>query len=172
MLRGRFISRYHRHFEVMPGHEELRSHIYTRLPRPLTNNEGFLLPFNLLIWSLIVGSLLCMSLMFLATHTVYSRHLQHAGLHSPEDSHLNFVLYTFCKITEPDPVPWFTNKWSTGKLLAFTWSVFSLLIISFYNSNLRAYLTAVDYEKPIDNSQDLLDSGIKTWLISEMAYTS
>ena len=36
---------------------------------------------------------------------------------------LDFIIMTFCGITEPDPIPWFP-KWSTGKILILLWSAF------------------------------------------------
>ncbi len=156
--------------EVMFPHIEQSFHFISRMPRVLENFHGFLLPFSLLIWITIIISLLCLSIMFYITHSIYTfPEFIYAGLHKKESSPFNFFLFSFCKLTEPEPVPWFTTKWSTGKFLAFLWSLYCLLITSFYNCNLRAHLSAVDYEKPIDNAHDVVQHGKKPWLVKELA---
>ncbi len=170
MVRGTVNSRHLKGMEIMSPHIEQNFYFISRMPRVLENSHGFLLPFSKLIWITIITSLLCLSIMFYFTYTLYSLpEFLYAGLHKKETSSLNFFLYTFCKIAEPDPLPWFTCKWSTGKLLTFMWSMYCLLIIFFYNCNLRAHLSAVDYEKTIDNANDVIQHGKTPWLISELA---
>ncbi len=169
MVRGRVHLRHQKDMEVMFPHIEQNFYFISRQPRVLENTDGFLLPFSSLIWSIIIFSLLCLSVMFYITHSIYTfPELMYAGLHKKENNPTNFFLYTFCKITEPDPVPWSTERWSTGKFLAFVWSMYCLLIVSFYNCNLRAYLSAVDYEKPIDSTEDVVRNGQRPWLLTEL----
>ncbi len=172
MVRGSQATRHHRFMEMMFPHAERNTHFVSRMPRVLERFHGFLLPFSLQIWVIIFMSLLCLSIMFYVTHSVYTgTKLTDAGLHKTERFSSNFLLYTFCKITEPDPLPWFTSSWSTGKLLTFIWSMYSLLVMSFYNCNLRAHLSAVDYQKPLDNADQVLQHAVKTWLVTEVEET-
>ncbi len=53
-----------------------------------------------------------------------------------------------------------------GSLAVTLWSVFALLLLMFYQSNLRAHLVTVDYEKPMATMQDVLDRGQKIWSIN------
>ncbi len=155
--------------EILVPHMEQNFHFISRMPRVLEHVDSFLLPFSSQIWLIVMLSLLCLSIMFYATHSLYiSSALIHAGLHKPETSSMNFLLFTFAKLTEPDPIPWFSQKWSTGKLVTFVWSLFSFLILSFYNCNLRAHLSAVSYEKPIDEAEDVILHGKKPWLMVEL----
>ncbi len=168
MVRSQLAKRHHDHMEVLTPHEEQDVSFLSRTPRAVENIDVFLLPFSTLIWSTIMFSLFCLSVLFMIIHKTYtSQEFKHLGLHNRENSYMNFFLYTFCKLTEPDPVPWFTTKWSAGKFLTFMWSMYCLLIVSFYNCNLRAHLSAVNYEKPIETAEDVLLNGQRPWLLSE-----
>ena len=79
-------------------------------------------------------------------------------LTGPQVPIYDFVLLTFGALLEPDPINWFP-RWSSGKFMLLLWSFFSLFITMFYNCNLRANLIAVDYEKPVDSANDILDRG-------------
>ncbi len=172
MVRGTFTSRHSRDMEMMLSHYEGNTHFISRMPKILESNFGFLLPFSLTIWITVIMTLLCLSLMFYITYCLYDiPELLYAGLHIKETSSFNFFLYTVSKLTEPDPLPWFTSKWSTGKYLTFLWSLFCLLITFFYNCNLRAHLSAVDYEKPVDNAHDVIQHGKRLWLVTEVTAT-
>ena len=50
------------------------------------------------------------------------------------------------------------------------WVVFVLIIMSSYESNLRAYLMTADYEKPVDTEQDMLDRKWKLYLPSGVPF--
>ena len=80
---------------------------------------------------------------------------------------LDFIIMTFCGITEPDPIPWFP-KWSTGKILILLWSAFGLIMNLTYQCNLRAMLTTVEYEKPIESLRDLLDRGKRVYIPADL----
>ncbi len=169
MTRGTFTTRHYKDMEMMYSHYEGNFHFISRMPNVLERFYGFLLPFSLSIWVTTIFSLLCLSIMFYITYSAYTiPEMSHAGLHIKETSSLNFFLYTLSKLTEPDPLPWFTSQWSTGKLLTFIWSLYCLLMTSFYNCNLRAHLAAVDYEKPVDNANDVIQQGKTPWLVAEV----
>ena len=51
-----------------------------------------------------------------------------------------------------------------GRMVIFLWSTFSLLIILFYQCNLGALLVAVEFEKPIDTSADVVQRGQAVYL--------
>ena len=44
-----------------------------------------------------------------------------------------------------------------AKLVISLWGFFTLFIILFYNSNLRSFIVAPIYEKPIESLQDVID---------------
>ena len=52
---------------------------------------------------------------------------------------------------------WFP-RWSSGDFLLFILSVFGMLIVFFYNSNLLAYLIKKEFTKPIDSLADIIKS--------------
>ncbi len=157
-------------FELMYPHHLSYTNFVSRSPRPSEKFYVQLLPFSNLIWGLTYLTLAVFSLCFMVTFRVYQKsHLRHENLHMSEDSNVVFLLYTMAKIAEPDPIPWFTrDRWSTGKLLTFPWSLFCLLIVMFYTSKLRAHMSAVEYDDRIDTLQDVLDNGGKPWIMLEM----
>ncbi len=123
------------------------------------------LPFPWTIWLYILLVLTLFSVIFLLFHKSYYA----LGLTNPEPSVSNFLIYTFCKITEPEPLPWFERSVG-GKLGVFSWSVFCSFIIMFYQSNLRANMITVTYSKPIETLSDIVDHGKTVWL-SRLATT-
>ncbi len=159
--------RYTEKFDLMFPHYFSDMVFISRAPRPAEQYKSVYLPFDLVTWKLIYSHLLLISLAFLATHSVYSRSLKHARLHNAEDAKTNFFLFTVFRFTEPENIPWFTRKWSSGKFLVFLWTWFSLLIVSFYNCNLRAHLTAIKYEDSIDTLSDVLENGERPWILNE-----
>ncbi len=170
MARGRINMRHFKNMEISFPFMEQNFNFISRMPRVLENKDGLILPFSSSVWMIVICSLLCLSVMFYMTHSLYtSPDLIYVNLHKSEMSASNFFLFTFGKMTEPDPIPWFSQKWSTGKFLAFVWSLFSLLIVSFYNCNLRAHLSAVDYEKPVESADDVILHRKRPWLIAELA---
>ena len=120
-------------------------------------------PFSELAWVGIYMTLFLLCSLFLLAHNIY--HGLKCSFVPEEHSNLNFFIYGFCKLTEPDPLPWFKGTMG-GTMLVTLWSFFSLFILMFYQSNLRAYMVTVDYEKPLLTLQDVLDSGKKIWMIN------
>ncbi len=68
-------------------------------------------------------------------------------------------------MTLTDPLPWF-DKWTSGKLGAFLWMMFALLMISFYTSNLRAHMITIDYEEPLHTFEAIARLAGKVYLYS------
>ncbi len=66
-------------------------------------------------------------------------------------------------------MPWF-RSWSAGRFLIFVWMVLSLFLIMFYTSNLRASLMIIDYEKPLDTLQDIVDNGKRVYIPEGYSY--
>ena len=119
-------------------------------------------PFSWLIWLAILGTTLLLCLYFHVAHALYQ------GLEGtsvlPEASAVNFYLYGLCKITEPEPLPWFRRA-SGGTMSVTLWSIFALAVTMFYQSNLRAFMVTKQYEKPMVTLQDVLDRGENIWMI-------
>ncbi len=137
----------------------------TRSPIPKTTYGNITKPFSLWVWLFSVLSVGACSVMLLITYKMYtSESFSHYKLVAYyEASNLNFFIYPFVKITEPDPLPWFST-WSTGKIVVFWWGVLALFLNMFYTSNLRAYLVTVDYEKPIDTLEDVVSNGQRVYM--------
>ncbi len=96
------------------------------------------------------------------------KEIAHEKLQKGESSLVNFGISVFFKMTEPEAIDMFTNKWSTGKLLSFLWAVLSFFIISSYNANLRAHIAAIMYELPTETIQVVIVNEKKVWIMKEM----
>lgn len=53
---------------------------------------------------------------------------------------------------------------SKGMILATAWAGFSMFVVFFYSSNLRAKLISKEYEKGIDTSKDVLERGADVYI--------
>ena len=122
-------------------------------------------PFSPLLWLLISFCLVSLSLSLFVAHALYERVSKRLVL--KEEAKTNFLLFTFCKITEPEPLPWFRGGFG-GRLLVFLWTTLSLLCTMFYVSNLRAMMVTTEYEKSIDTLEDVLTHGKKVWIPQAM----
>lgn len=132
----------------------------SRASRTVTAWGNISSPFDNITWIVIVILLIVFSLLFLLSHRIY------AGLGCKvkhEHSRFNFFMFTFCKVTEPEPLPWFKTGHG-GKLLVFTWTIMACLLIIFYQSTLRAHLMTLQYEKPISSLQDVVDNNRRVWI--------
>lgn len=124
------------------------------------------LPFQNITWTFIFAQMLVFSVLFFTIFTLYSEwkltmfigYVTHG---------FDFILLTFTSMFEPDPIPWFTSKWSTGKFLITLWSVFAFLINLCYVCNLRAVMITTSYEKPINTPTDVLERGEAVYLAKE-----
>ncbi len=126
-------------------------------------------PFSANAWLLLSMTIAIISVSLFISHRLYSNiNLDYV---KPEQHWLNFFLFSFCKVTEPEPLPWFVKKGTGGHFLVFNWTILSWVAVMFYLSNLRAHLISVDYEKPIDSLQDVLERSSKIW-ISETILSS
>ena len=77
------------------------------------------------------------------------------------------VLFAFSKITEPDPLPWFSRT-SGGRACVFCWTLFCLVMILAYQSNLRAHMTTVRYGKPLNTLEDIVEHGKRVWIVTSI----
>ncbi len=134
------------------------------MARPLDRYDNILLPFSTNMWLAVLVTACLFAMSLYATHFAYNMEPLHTeGFHRKERSKFNFVLYTFSRLTEPDPLPWFTHKWSAGKFLAILWAIFGLFLVLCYNSNFRAHLTARTFEKSLDTIEDVVDNDKVSW---------
>ncbi len=153
-----------RYFDLSPPLAWSEVIFLSRAPLPVTSLGNITDPFTVTVWLVVIITLFSLSLYLLLAHQVYvSENLRHENLAVQEEAKGNFFIFTFCKISEPEPLPWF-RKWSAGKMAVLIWMVFSLAMTMFYTSNLRAHLIAIKYEKPIDTLQDILDNGKRPWM--------
>ncbi len=135
-----------------------------RAPKEVVPFSNVAMPFPGKIWVLLAITLAAFSILFATFHKTYS-HLD-VGKVTPEPLRANFLIYTFCKITEPEPLPWFHGKAVGGKIGVSSWTLFTLLMLMFYQSNLRAHMITVTYGKPIDTLQDVLGHGRRVWTVN------
>ncbi len=153
------------HFDYLPVHNTYHFAFASRTAKPLDRYDNILLPFTSPVWAAVAITAIIFSVSFIITHSAYDYSiLRSFGFHKRERSKVNFVLFTISKLTEPDPLPWFTQKWSAGKLLALLWAVFGLFLVMCYNSNFRAHLTARSFEKSLDTIQNVADNDGVPWL--------
>ncbi len=117
--------------DFLPVHETHHWAFVSRTARPLDSRyDNIVLPFTVPVWVAIAAIALIFAVSFSITHYAYQTTiLESLGFHKVERSKINFLLYTVSKLTEPDPLPWFTNKWSAGKFLAMLWTVLGLFIL-------------------------------------------
>ena len=69
----------------------------------------------------------------------------------------DFALSPFIPFLGGDFPNWFP-RWTSGEFLVLILSVFGMLIIFFYTSNLLADLVKKEYTKPIDSMNDIIIS--------------
>ncbi len=144
-------------------------HLVSKSPREITSYTSTLKPFSSIVWVTVAWTLLCLYIMIYIAHSVYAtKEIAHEKLQKGERSLVNFGISVYFKVTEPEAINMFTNKWSTGKLLSFLWAVLRFFIIAFYNSNLRAHLAAITYELPTETVQDVIVNERKVWIMKEM----
>ncbi len=144
-------------------------HIVSRSPREIASYTKTLNPFSPIVWGTVAGTLLCLHLMIYIAHSVYAtKEIAHMKLQKGDRSLVSFGISVYFKVTEPEAIDMFTNKWSTGRLLSFIWAVLCFFVIAFYNSNLRAHLAAITYELPTETIQEIIVNQRKVWIMKEM----
>ena len=131
---------------------------WTRVPIPLVNYENVIRPFTSEVWLALFLSLGAFSFYFGLTYRVYTSLDQ--GLTGQLVTPWDFLIFTFCRFVEPDPLPWFP-KWSSGKTMVLAWSIFTMVVLFSYTGNLRANMIRKEYEKPVKVHQDVLDRGTR-----------
>lgn len=80
---------------------------------PMNNSTAF----TPSVWGLLGGTLLSLSFLFFFFHSLYTRvrALEEQKKALEVTSKLDFLIFPFVKMTEPDPLPWFSRA-SAGKL--------------------------------------------------------
>ncbi len=143
-------------------HAELQ--YLTRTPRPLRTFNEIFKPFPINVWLSFGFTLLSLGFLMYLAHKMYHLNaLINFKLCRRERSLLNFLIFPFAKITEPEPLPWF-NKLSAGKLLVILWTITSIVFVMFYTSNLRAHLVTIEYETPPNTLEEIASSGRKIYI--------
>ncbi len=136
------------------------SHFVSRLPIPIVSFGNIVRPFSPMVWAMTGVTTFALATFFLFASRVYQSsnrdNLRSRGLDEPVE---NFYLYSFFRLTEPDPLCWFTSKWSAGRLGVLLWSLLSLFLMHSYSSNLRAHIMAVQYERPLKTLEDIISNG-------------
>ncbi len=137
---------------------------FTRTPQPTNLLGNIARPFPTDVWLMFALCLLVVASALHMCNTVYNlTHLAEYQLGKKGVPSLNFYLFAFTKVTEPEIGPWF-KRWSTGRFVTLMWSVNALFLILFYTSNLRAHMVTVDYEDPPKSLEDIAATGNKVYI--------
>ncbi len=165
---GEFNSRY-KSVEVLKPHNFHHYHFVTRTPSEVTTYTSIVKPFSLRVWSACGATLFFLLIAFYVTHSLYSSdHFAHEKLHKGEGFLINFVIGVYFKLTEPEAIDWYTDRWSTGRLLAMLRAFLCFFLVTFYQCNLRAHLASIGYEDTIDTNQDVINHGKTVWILTEL----
>ncbi len=151
---------FNRYFDVTVPMTQFDLIMMSRAPRTITSWGNIVSPFRLDTWLSVLIVLIVIAISLLVSHRVY------VLLKIPvkdEPSPINFFLFTLCKVTEPEPLPWFRSG-TAGHLFVFIWTVFACIMVLFYLSNLRAYLMTLQHEEPIESLQDVVDNNRRVWM--------
>ena len=140
----------------------------SKAPEAITTFGNLTQPFDMSIWLCTFLAVAVIASCIAVAHKLYSN--INRKLVKAESQPTNFFLFTFCKITEPEPLPWFFKGLFGGPTLVFLWSLLAWLLIMFYQSNLRAHMIASEYEKPMDTLQDVLDRSTRVWIANVMTH--
>ena len=138
----------------------------TSSPKQVQSYGNVSKPFSAHVWFALFGTMSLISMGLFASYRMYSNH--QPEFVRPESSLLNFFLFPFCKLTEPEPLPWFVRKGTSGHYQVFLWTILTWLLVMFYQCNLRAHLISKEYEKPISSLQDVLERSSKIWISNSM----
>ncbi len=122
-------------------------------------------PFSWTLWTYIAALLSAFALLFVLLLSVYATLDPDLVPSKPPVS--TVVLFAFSKITEPDPLPWLART-SGGRACVFCWTLFCLVMILAYQSNLRAHMTTVRYGKPLNTLEDIVEHGKRVWIVTSI----
>ncbi|XP_059085026.1 uncharacterized protein LOC131882025 [Tigriopus californicus] len=127
----------------------------TRVPQKTVAFGNVARGFDQLGWLAVFITLGCFALTFELIFYLYKFKIKDKSLYNNPGNPVDFFLLTFTTFVEPDKINWFPT-WSVGKLMTLLWSVFALLVVSFYTSNLRTNLIAPNLEPEINSHEDVL----------------
>ncbi len=162
MCAGPTLPLANRMYDITSAHKMLEVRLIYRAPEEMVSLNNVALPFPGIVWMITILILIVFSIFFFASHSVYLKFDKSCV--SDEKSKANFAIFTLCKITEPEPLPWFTGRAIGGRLGVSLWALFTFLMVMFYQSNLRAHMVTVTYGKSIDTLEDVLEHGKRVWI--------
>jgi hypothetical protein len=153
------------HYDMTNFLWHAKAQYITRTPQPVAYFGNVFKPFSFPMWLSVIATVSTLAtFLFLANVLYQSEQLRDYRISTPENSAINFFLFSFAKLTEPDPLPWFAKTWSTGKMLVLLWSIFSMFVVFFYSSNLRANMMTVEYEPKVETLAQILTRGQKVYM--------
>ncbi|TRY79367.1 hypothetical protein TCAL_14787 [Tigriopus californicus] len=127
----------------------------SRVPQKTVTFGNVARGFDTWSWLAVFITLGSFSATFQLIYYVYKYKMKDATLYKNPGNPIDFFLLTFTTFVEPDKLKWFPS-WSTGKFATLLWSIFALLVVSFYTSNLRTNLIAPNFEPEINSHEDIL----------------
>ncbi|TRY80814.1 hypothetical protein TCAL_09276 [Tigriopus californicus] len=133
---------------------DLDMFICAKQPEALPSYWNLLRPFPVLVW---IFSLVSIAL-------VWATLVWGSWLYNPNLNLSGVVFQWLFATLFLQSFPWRFNVFKATKVLIPLWLIFILFLDFFYESNLRAHLIAIEYDKPVDTVQDLLDRGMALYL--------
>lgn len=131
--------------------------------------ETLILPFDNRTWIYLITSLITITF-FLMLIAYIGEKL------TPHDAYESFILAFSPLVQESQPPRFFHKfKFHTRRLFLGCWLLAGSLLAMFYDSNLLATMTTVNYAKPIDTPREIIASGLPVFVsagnIFETAFT-
>ncbi|TRY75000.1 hypothetical protein TCAL_04945, partial [Tigriopus californicus] len=113
-------------------------------PKPTPPYENLLKPFSAYLWVCLIFTLVVLSTVLVAI----GRYLEQQPMEK-------IITLPFMSLVEQN-IPDSRFKSKVSKFLIGLWYLTVFFILSGYSCNLRAFLVATEYEKPIDTAEDIL----------------
>ena len=136
----------------------LETNFFSSHPRPIPRYQNLLKPFTILVWILIMATIVLVTFLFRIL-------IGSLAPVRPPKSTLDTVyghswLFSWAAMMRQDNVEQISRHlvpFRSARTLVVFWFAFCFIISNAYICNLRAFLVAIDYEKAVDNAQDVLD---------------
>ena len=134
-------------------------HYLALTPQPTNPYTNILKPFDIFGWTWILASLVAVT-----AFVIFSAFINGGS----REVRLNMGIKAYRGLTKQDYDDLSTNsslKSTASMLLALSfWSLSTVVLSASYCGNLNAYLVAIDYQRPIDTANDIIETGKTLYL--------
>ena len=144
---------------------------FSRKPMPISNNLNALKAFDWYIWAALIVTLALIAAAFYFIYRMFEKLAMVAKLPfelNKVGHSVDFVLLPTSMLVSQENVRWFnkSSRASSGSILVIFWAMCCLILHFAYKQNLLSSLVAVEYEKPVDTVQDILDRDEDLWYVA------